>query len=259
MKPCPENLIALAHRLADASGAVIRPYFRTAFEVIQKNDESPVTIADREGELAIRKILEAARPQDGIIGEEFGIINEDAEYVWVLDPVDGTKSFTAGRPSFGTLIALLKNGAPILGILNQPILNERWIGATGYPTTFNGKPVRTRNCNKIEKASLASTYPEVYKGRMPENILRLAQAAAFNVYGGDCYMYGLLAMGGVDIATDPGQLYDYAALVPIVEGAGGVMTTLNGDPLSFQSGKMEDYVACGDPALHETILKILQN
>lgn len=258
MKTCPENLIALGHRLADTSGDVIRRYFRSSFEVVQKGDDSPVTIADREGELAIRKILESERPQDGIIGEEFGISNGDAEYVWVLDPVDGTKSFTAGRPSFGTLIALLKDGMPVLGILNQPILNERWIGAAGSPTTFNGKAVRTRKCPDIAKASLSSTAPEVFKGIIPPDVQRLAQATAFNVYGGDCYMHGLLAMGGLDIVVEPDMnLHDYAALYPIVAGAGGIMTTTDGKRPSFRPGKC-DTLACGDPALHELALRILQ-
>jgi fructose-1,6-bisphosphatase/inositol monophosphatase family enzyme len=146
---CPFDLIELARRLADASGPVIRSYFRQPIQVDGKADASPVTAADREAEQAIRAILAETRPDDGIIGEEFGNTNTEAEYVWVIDPIDGTKSFISGRPIFGTLIALVRDGAPILGVIDQPVSGERWVGATGSGAEFNGTPVNARACPSL--------------------------------------------------------------------------------------------------------------
>lgn len=145
-EPCPAPMVALAQRLADSSGSVVRRYFRTPVAIDDKADASPVTIADREAEHVIRTIIESQRPDDGIYGEEHGTKNLDAEWVWVIDPIDGTKSFITGRPIFGTLIALLHRGRPVLGIIDQPIVGDRWIGVEGRPTTHNGQPVRVRPC-----------------------------------------------------------------------------------------------------------------
>jgi histidinol phosphatase-like enzyme (inositol monophosphatase family) len=237
--------IALAHRLADAAGAAIRPWFRAGFAQEQKADLSPVTQADREAEAAIRKVLERERPDDGIIGEEYGVERPDAERVWVLDPIDGTRSFIAGRPVFGTLIALLVEGRPVLGMLDQPITGERWAGGTGHPTTLNGKLAQTRACASLGSALFATTAPW-FCG--PFDALR--SAAGDTLLGGDCYNYGLLAAGHVDLVVEEGlQLYDWAALLPIVEGAGGRMTDWSGAPLS--QGSDGRVIAAGDPALVE--------
>lgn len=138
--------LALANRLADAAGAAIRPLFRAAYSHEAKSDASPVTEADRAAEAAMRRLLDTEAPNDGIVGEEYGADRTDASRQWVLDPIDGTVSFMAGRPIFGTLIALLREGWPLIGIIDQPISGERWIGAIGQPTLFNGKPVKTRRC-----------------------------------------------------------------------------------------------------------------
>src|SRR5262247_2356021 len=148
----PQELIDLGLNLVEASGAVLRRHFRAGLKGDIKGDGSPVTIADKETERAIREILDRKRPQDGIVGEEEGAKNKDAEYVWVIDPIDGTKPFMTGRPTFVTLLALLRNGKPIYGIIDQPISGERWIGIAGKPTTFNGKPVRTRACADLKSA-----------------------------------------------------------------------------------------------------------
>lgn len=254
--------IALANALADAAGAAIRPFFRAAYIVEDKADASPVTEADRAAELAIRAILDKERPSEGIIGEEYGTVRENASRQWVLDPIDGTRSFIAGRPIFGTLIALLQDGWPILGIIDQPISGERWVGAMGNPTLFNGKPVRTKPRAKLEGAQLATTSPHLFDEHDAEHYLELVRTVSGGktkqgpIYGGDCYNYGLLASGHIDIVVETGlQLYDYAALVPVVEGAGGQMSDWNGDPLTDASdGRV---IALGDPARLDDVLEAL--
>jgi inositol-phosphate phosphatase/L-galactose 1-phosphate phosphatase/histidinol-phosphatase len=141
-----QDFIDLAHRLADSSRPILRSYLRRKLDVDIKSDASPVTQADREAEAAIRKLINATFPDHGIFGEEFGKERADAEYVWVLDPLDGTRSFITGRPTFGTLIALTRNGAPLLGVIDMPILGDRWVGAVGRPTTLNGGRVGARAC-----------------------------------------------------------------------------------------------------------------
>lgn len=248
-----QEFIDLAQLLADQSGDIIRQYYRQPFDVISKSDESPVTIADKSVEERLRAIIEAQRPMDGIIGEEYGIKPAQNQYDWVIDPIDGTKSFVIGRPSFGTLIALCENGIPILGIINQPILNERWMGVKGQPTLFNGKPVKTRVCPELSHARLASTSPS----QLPDLWKKLHEASNIFVWGGDCYSYGLLSMGGLDAVIETNlSAYDYAALAPIVNGAGGWMGDWDGNPLTIHSdGRV---LAVGDVNLKEQILEILK-
>lgn len=248
--------IALAHRLADAAGEAIRPYFRRRFEIEQKADASPVTAADRAAEAAMRAILAAERPGDGVIGEEYGADRPDAERAWVLDPIDGTRAFIAGRPLFGTLIALLDAGTPVLGVIDQAIARDRWIGAAGQPTTLNGVPTQTRACGAIARAHLATTGPYLFDGPDLARFDALRQAARDTLWGGDCHNYALAASGHLDLVVEARlQLYDFAALVPVVEGAGGRMTDWQGRPLGQHSdGRV---IAAGDPALIEPVAAIL--
>ena len=251
-----DTLIDLANRLADASGAVIRQHFRSPFEIEQKGDASPVTIADRDAERAIRRILERERPGDGIVGEEHGVARPDAERVWVIDPIDGTRSFVIGRPVFGTLISLLVDGSPILGVIDQPILRERWIGGVDWPTRFNGSPVRVRGCARLDQAHLATTSPHQFAARDRETVYTIGEQAASMVYGDDCYNYAGLASGWLDgVVEDQLKLHDFAALVPVVTGAGGIMTDWSGGPLTAQSAG--DVLACGDKRLHEALVGAL--
>jgi histidinol phosphatase-like enzyme (inositol monophosphatase family) len=254
--------IALAQRLADAAGAAIRPHFRALSGVVSKDDASPVTAADREAEEAMRKILKAERPQDGVVGEEFGTEEGKTGRQWVLDPIDGTRSFIVGRPIFGTLIALMEGGFPVIGIIDQPILRERWVGVIGRPTLFNAAPVRTRACQRIEGAQIATTSPHLFGAHDAEHYMALIETVADGqlrqgpVYGGDCYNYGLLASGHIDIVCEAGlQLYDFAALVPVVEGAGGAMSDWNGEPL--HAGSDGHVLAIGDPARLEDVVEAL--
>ncbi|WP_239806160.1 inositol monophosphatase family protein [Croceicoccus hydrothermalis] len=250
--------IALAQRLADAAGAAIRPHFRTALDTERKGDASPVTVADREAEAAMREILTAERLDDGIIGEEYGVDRPGAKRQWVLDPIDGTAGFLAGRAMFGTLIALMVDGWPVLGVLDQPIARERWIGAAGLPTTLNGAEVRTRRCRELGEATLATTGPHYFDDHDGEHFMALAAKTDHRrmVMGGDCYNYAMLATGQLDIVAEAGlKLYDWAALVPIVEGAGGTMADWNGDPLHADSDG--HVIALGEPARLEEVVEAL--
>ena len=249
--------LTLAARLADAAGAAIRPFFRADFAHDTKADASPVTEADRAAELAIRAILDAECPNDAIIGEEFGTKEGRSGRTWVLDPIDGTISFMAGRPIFGTLIALMQDAFPVMGVIDQCIARERWIGAAGKETTLNGKPVRTRRCRDLKDAVLASTGPQYFDGHDAEHFMALAaKTNKRTVWGGDCYNYGLLAAGHIDLVVETGlKLYDFAALVAIVEGAGGLMCDWNGEPL--HAGSQGDVIALGDPARLEDVLEAL--
>ena len=250
--------IDLALAMADAAREAIRPFFRAAYTLEDKADASPVTDADRAAEAAMRRIIEAEYPRDGIIGEEYGEKPGTTGRVWVLDPIDGTTSFIAGRPIFGTLIALMVEGWPVLGVIDQPIAKERWVGVTGKPTMFNGAPARTRRCASLDQALLATTSPHLFADDQAVSFLALASKVARRrlIYGGDCYNYGLVASGHVDVVVEAGlKLHDSAALIPIVEGAGGTMCDWSGDPLNADSAG--DVIALGDPARLEDVLEAL--
>lgn len=249
-----DELINFSNLLADAAGEVIHGHFRTPFEIISKSDETPVTVADRAVEAHLREMIEKAYPQDGILGEEYGEKPTQNGRVWVLDPIDGTKSFIIGRPTFGTLIALCKDGVPVMGVIDQPILKERWIGAKSMPTTFNGAPVKTRPCGSLKEAVTACTSPRQIETLWP----RLYTNCKAMVWGGDCYSYGLIASGFLDLDIETGLgTYDYAALPPIVEGAGGWMGDWEGNPLTLSSDGRT--IAMGDPALKNAVLEFIHH
>jgi histidinol phosphatase-like enzyme (inositol monophosphatase family) len=256
-----DAMLALAERLADASRAVARHHFRTPVSVDDKADATPVTIADREAEQAMRRIIEQTHPDHGIIGEEFGRERDDAEWVWVLDPIDGTKQFVTGKPTFGSLIALTHRAVPVLGVIEMPAVAERWLGAKGRPTLFldhHGEhTVETRPCPALAQASFATTSHDLYDGGTErEGYRRLREQAKLTYYGGDCHNYGLLAAGYLDLAADPDMsYYDFAALVPVVEGAGGRITDWRGNPL--HEGGSGRVIAAGDPRLHAEALEVL--
>jgi inositol-phosphate phosphatase/L-galactose 1-phosphate phosphatase/histidinol-phosphatase len=242
---CPDEFVAFAGRLAEASGPVIRRYFRTPVSVEDKADSSPVTIADRETELALRALIERDYPDHGIVGEEHGTIRPGASYQWIIDPIDGTKAFITGKPMFGTLVALLQDGIPILGLIDQPVSGERWLGAAGHATTFNGKPARVRACPDLAKAVVNSTHPDMFRKPGAERFWSVASTSKLTLWGGDCYAYGLLAIGHIDLVIEYGlKLYDFAAIVPVVLGAGGAMTDWRGQPLTGAS--QGDVIAAGD-------------
>ncbi len=250
--------IALAIRLADAARAAIRPHFRSQVATERKSDATPVTLADRAAEEAMRRILKAEAGRDTVIGEEFGTDSGSTSRSWVLDPIDGTVGFLAGRPLFGTLIALVVDGWPVLGLIDQPILGERWIGATGRPTTLNGAAIHTRLCRELADAAIATTGPHYFDDHDGQHFMGLAAKTDHRrmVMGGDCYNYAMLASGHLDIVCEAGlKLHDWAALVPVVEGAGGTMADWNGEPL--HSGSDGHVIALGDPARLEDVVAAL--
>jgi inositol-phosphate phosphatase / L-galactose 1-phosphate phosphatase / histidinol-phosphatase len=243
-----EDDLALAAHLADLAGATIRPLFRRPFALEAKADRSPVTEADRAAEAAMRAALAEHRPDDGVIGEEYGVDRPEAARVWVLDPIDGTRSFIAGRPIFGTLIALVEDERPVLGVIDQPIAGERWIGADGHGTTLNGAPAHVRGCMQLADAHVATTGPSYFSAQGWAAYEHVRAQARDCLWGGDCYNYGLLAAGHLDLVIEEGlKLHDFAALAPIVEAAGGRMTDWDGNALRQSSdGRV---IAAGDAHL----------
>jgi histidinol phosphatase-like enzyme (inositol monophosphatase family) len=250
------ELVALANSLADAARPIAARYFRTPVTVDDKADQSPVTIADREAETAMRVLLDSRVPQHGVFGEEHGAVRTDAEYVWVLDPIDGTKAFITGLPIFGTLIALLHRGVPVLGIIDQPISKERWVGVVGQGSTLNGNAITVRACPSLEKAYMYSTAPQMFGGSTAARHQALAEKTKLFRWGGDCYAYGLLAAGHVDLVVENSlKLYDFAALVPVIKGAGGLITDWHGKDLDMHSDG--SVIAAGDPAILSAAKQIL--
>ena len=257
MTGAPAEFVRLAHQLADAAGAVQRRYFRTPVAVDTKADESPVTIADRESEAAMRDLIGRHCPAHGILGEEHGAADLDAEWVWVLDPIDGTKSFITGRPLFGTLIALLHEGVPVVGIIDQAIIGERWVGVAGEPSTHNGKPIHVRPCSRIADAVLFVTSPRMFSTSSQLTAFqRVEREVRLPMFGGDCYAYGLLAMGFADLVVEASlQPYDFMALAPVIAGAGGLLTDWQGNSLAL--GSSGQVVAAGDQRVHAEALALL--
>ncbi|MSP67636.1 MAG: histidinol-phosphatase [Alphaproteobacteria bacterium] len=253
--PVTAAMIALADELAEAAAAIARRYFRTPVTVDTKADASPVSIADREAERAMRALIEARFPDHGIWGEEFGRVREGADFVWVLDPIDGTKAFLAGKPTFGVLVGLVWRNRPVYGVIEQPHLRERWAGGAGHATTLNGQPVRTRLCPALAQATLFATSPEMFGANLPA-FERVRSRVRYPVWGCDCYAFGLVASGFADLAIEAGlSAYDWCALVPVVEAAGGVITDWQGQPLTPDSdGRV---VAAGDSHLHGEVLRLL--
>jgi inositol-phosphate phosphatase/L-galactose 1-phosphate phosphatase/histidinol-phosphatase len=225
--------------------------------VIRKGDESPVTIADRKAERVMREILDAEMPEHGINGEEWGFKNRDADWCWHLDPIDGTKSFISGSLGFGTLIGLTYQGEPMLGIIDQAITDERWIGEKGRGTTLNGSTTKTRKCEDIAEAHLYTSGLSYMIDEKEAPFMALRRACGNTRYSHDCYAAGLLASGFVDLFVEVNlSTHDIAALAPVITEAGGIITDWRGDALSFGGG-IKTVLAAGDPNLHAKALEIL--
>jgi inositol-phosphate phosphatase/L-galactose 1-phosphate phosphatase/histidinol-phosphatase len=262
MSLTPE-IVDFANHLADLSATVIKKYFRQNFAEKTKYNNTPVTLADQEAEAVMRTAIREKFPHHGIIGEEMENTDIDADYKWVLDPIDGTTSFVIGQPIFGTLIALIYKDQPLLGIINQPITSERWIGITDQQSTLNGQVIKTRARQKLSEAVLCTTSPAFFKGRNLRIFRSISSQTKYQrydgvIYGGDCYLYGLLALGMIDIVFEHGlSNHDFMALIPVVKSAGGVITDWKGAELTMESNGA--VLACGSANIHKKILKIIKD
>lgn len=238
---------------AEAARQIAMDYFRSPLRVEDKEDSSPVTVADRSIERFLRDRITERFPDHGIFGEEEAPVNLGSAHLWVVDPIDGTKSFVTGHPLFGGLMALLADGTPCLGQIDMPALDERWQGRAGAPSTFNGAPCRTSACTRLADAFVYTTDPFSFKGAARDMIAGLAAEARLLRFGGDCYNYGLLASGHCDLVIETGlQPYDYLPLVQIITGAGGLITDWAGQPLHLHS--QGDVVAAATRELHAEAL-----
>jgi histidinol-phosphatase len=252
---------AFVNELASLSGETILPFFRTALSITDKGNGQfdPVTAADHAAETAMRTLIRRTFPEHGVIGEEFGPDRADAEYVWVLDPIDGTKSFMAGMPAWGTLIALTRFGEPVFGMMNQPFIGERFSGdglAANYRGPAGDRDLRVRACATLADAVLFTTSPLLMNGADRNAFGRVEAAVRLSRYGGDCYAYCMLAAGHVDLVIETGlKPHDIIPLVPIIAGAGGVITTWeNGPPMA--GGRI---VAASDRRVHAAALELLKS
>jgi myo-inositol-1(or 4)-monophosphatase len=252
---------AFVDQLATVSGETILPFFRTALSIEDKNrggSFDPVTAADHAAETTMRTLIRKTFPDHGITGEEAGAERENAEYVWVLDPIDGTKSFIAGLPTWGTLIALTRFGEPVFGMMNQPFIRERFSGDGGaahYQGPAGERDLRVRPCAGLSEAVLFTTSPLLMNTADRKTFARIEDAVRLSRYGGDCYCYCMLAGGHVDLVIETElKPYDVLPLVPIITGAGGVITTWEGGP-PFAGGRI---VAAGDPRVHAATMAMLQ-
>jgi histidinol phosphatase-like enzyme (inositol monophosphatase family) len=260
------DFAAFVEKLADVAADTILPFFRTALYAEDKNVGGmfdPVTEADRAAEAGMRRLIEATFPNHGIIGEEFGSVRGDAEYVWVLDPIDGTKSFIAGMPVWGSLIGLLHRGCPTYGVMVQPFTQERFIGdgrgafwrGPGHDRQIIERKLKTRSSSELAKATLMTTSPLLYSATKLKAFRRIEAKTRLSRYGGDCYALAMLAAGHVDCVIESGlKPYDIVPMVPIIEGAGGIVTCWDGG----SPAKGGDIVASGDARIHEEVLKLLQ-
>ncbi len=248
------KFVALAHTLADSARGILGQYYRRPLSREDKADLSPVTVADRAVEEMVRKTVSRTFPAHGVLGEEFPPLQPDAEYLWVVDPIDGTKAFICGIPVFTTLIALTRNGSPILGLIDQPVTRERWLGADGAPSTLNGAPVVTRKCSALSDAALCATQLEMFATHELPAFKAVATQTRFVRYGTDGYGYAALATGQVDIVMEADLgAHDFMALAPVIEGAGGVISDWSGNPLKLTTGRSQ-VLAAGDRQMHAEAL-----
>jgi myo-inositol-1(or 4)-monophosphatase len=256
----PVDFVTFVDKLASVAGEAILPYFRTALSVDNKSGKGgfdPVTEADRGAETAMRALIRKTFPAHGVIGDEFGDERADAAYVWVLDPIDGTKSFIAGLPVWGTLIGLLKDGIPVYGMMHQPFVRESFTGdgaSARYSGPGGARKLSVRKCKALKDATLFTTSPLLMSPSERKKFEKVEKSARLSRYGGDCYSYCMVAAGYVDIVIEAGlNRYDVMPLIPVVEGAGGVITDWQGGSAA-NGGRI---VAAGDKRVHEQALKLL--
>ena len=256
--PIGRDVIEFAHVLADAAGEIVRAAARSRRVVHHKADASPVTDVDRAVEVRMRELIAARYPDHGVIGEEFGEDRPGAGHVWVLDPIDGTKAFVVGLPAYGTLIGLARGGRPVLGVVEQPVTRERWTGIDGGGAWRNGERIRTDACERLGDALVCTTSPEYYEGEDALAYRRIVSGSRWRVYGGNCHAFTQVASGFADVALEARiAVYDYCALVPVIENAGGVMSGWRGEPLTIDPTPGGRILAGGNRAVHEAAMACL--
>jgi myo-inositol-1(or 4)-monophosphatase len=254
------DFAAFVDRLATVSGDALLPFFRTTLGVEDKGSAlgfDPVTAADRAAEVAMRTLIKRTFPEHGIVGEEYGNEQTDAEYVWVLDPIDGTKSFITGMPIWGALIGLTRNGAAVFGMMHQPFVRERFAGDGGaahYRGPAGERDLHVRPCASLADAMMFTTSPRMMNAADRAAFSRVEAVVKLSRYGGDCYPYCMLAAGLVDLVIESGlKPHDIVALIPIIEGAGGIVTNWEGES-AVKGGRV---IAAGDRRVHAAALKVL--
>ena len=253
-----EELLIFSNFLADEAAKITMSFFRNKFDIENKDDFSPVTTADKKTELKIRKLINQKYPNHGILAEEFENKNIDSELLWVIDPIDGTRSFVAGHKDFGTLIALLYKKKPVIGIIDCPAHKERWVGVINKPTRFNGKISKTNSKEFTEDCYALTTGLYLENKKFKKGFDKLIKKIKYFRLGGDCYMYGMLSSGLIDIVIeDTLKAHDYMALVPVIEGAGGIVSDKNENKISLNSDG--SIVASCSKAVHDKVIKIFNN
>jgi len=254
--PAFSEFADFATKLADQARDITQRYFRQPQDISRKSDGTPVTIADLEIEQKARLMIADRYPDHGVYGEEEGEANTDSEWLWVIDPIDGTKSFATGKRTFGCLIALLQNRRPVMGIIDMPSLDERWLGIQDQPTLYNGRICRSAATHSLEDATLNATTPDMFSPEEWRVFSRMSEVVRFRQFGADCYAYGLLACGFTDLVLEAGLgRFDYLALVPVIEGAGGCISDWQGHPLTFDSAGQA--LASANKTLHARALDFL--
>jgi histidinol phosphatase-like enzyme (inositol monophosphatase family) len=266
-----EDFLAFADALGDAARAAILPHFRNAPAVEGKQGTrpgfDPVTVADREAERSIRSMIESRFPDHGIIGEEFGEKPSRSGFTWILDPIDGTRSFIAGLPLWGVLIALAHEGRPLIGVIDQPYLGERfrgWPGGADLVSRGSRRALRTRACERLPDAIIATTDASLFSGAEAVAFRQVRTTAKLARYGCDCYAYAMIALGTIDLVLESGLApWDVAALVPVIAGAGGNVSDWRGDPIPgdwfLRVDARMQVAACGDVRVRDEALAALRD
>ena len=251
-----QEYLNFANKLADVASITSMQYFRTSLDIDNKSDESPVTIANKNTELKIRSMIEKEYPDHGILGEEFDDINSNAEFIWVIDPIDGTRSYIAGHKDFGNLISLTQNKKPIIGIINCPAHEERWVGIKNQNTILNKKIAKCSKVTNIEDAYLFTSGLYFDEPQLRNAVNKITDKVRYFRYGGDCYMYGMIASGLIDIVIeDTLKVHDYMALVNVIEGAGGKITDKFGNQITSDS--QGSVIASANEQLHSQLISLI--
>ena len=249
-------IIETAGLLAESARSTALKWFRKPLDIESKTDQTPVTQADKEAEQLIRDMILQRHPDHSFFGEETGFVEGSSPWRWIIDPIDGTKSFACGKPTFGSLIALTHEDRPILGIIDMPALDERWTGIAGLPAVHNQKPCRTSGLESLDQAVVLAATPDMFQPDEWQVFNRVTSSAKFRNFGTDCYGYGLLALGHADIVMESDlKPYDYMALIPVVEGAGGVITDWQGNSLGDPDNRQ--VLASASPVLHDRVLELI--